>query len=541
MNIKINIGVLVVALILLASCKDLDLAPTNRFTDENYWTSAEKAQLVLNDAFHSIANSGYFFYNEALSDNAYIGRGDSYDVKLISSGQHDPSTGRFSDEWSRHYGGIQTCHVLLGNIDRVPNINEDIRNRMVAECRFIRAYHYFQLTTWFGDVPFFDYSITLSESQTISRTSQEDVLDFIHEELVDIQQYLPSNSELDDSERGRITKGAVVAMNARVYLYSNEMRQVADECEKLMNGSEYGIYGLFSSYAGLFLSENEYNQEVIFDLQYVPVVSTYGELFDLVPLSAGARVNSMAPTQELVDDYIMMNGRAIGESGSNYDENDPYNNRDPRLKATIVHHLYEWENKNGEQHTVYIQPGSDPSGEGVDEYEAGSNKTGTGYYLRKYFDTDHETDMRSGLNLILMRYADILLMYVEAKNELNEMNAEVWNKTIRNLRERAGFIDSGALSYDSALSKEQMQRVIQRERRCELAMEGLRIFDLKRWGIAEDALNGHPHGAKFGEPTIDNGYIRLEQRVFDPAKDYLWPIPRSERDQNPNLDQNPNW
>ena len=72
-------------------------------------------------------------------------------------------------------------------------------------------------------------------------------------------------------------------------------------------------------------------------------------------------------------------------------------------------------------------------------------------------------------------------------------------------------------------------------------MEGLRIFDIRRWNIAEEVLNGYPHGAKFGEPTIDNGYIRLEQRVFDPAKDYLWPVPRSERDQNPNLGQNPNW
>ena len=146
--------------------------------------------------------------------------------------------------------------------------------------------------------------------------------------------------------------------------------------------------------------------------------------------------------------------------------------------------------------------------------------------------------MKSGLNLILIRYADVLLMYAEAMNELGKMDEAVWNKTIRPLRERAGFTDAPSLIYPT---EGNMQTIIRRERRVELAMEGLRIFDIRRWKTAENVLNGYPHGAQFGEASIDNGYIRLEKRTFNPERDYLWAVPLSQKDLNPNLGQNPGY
>ena len=534
-------AVAVVFLASLSGCQDLDLAPTDKFTEANYWTSAEKASMVLNTAYGQLTSSGRYFSNESLSDNMYEGRGNSSE-KMISSGQADASNSRFSEEWKNSYAGIKTCNVFLENVDKVPNMNETLRTRMKAEARFIRAWLYLQLTTWYGDVPLFEKDITLEESKSISRTPKAAILTFIYDELDEVEAVLPTNTEYAEADRGRITKGAAIALKARAYLYQNDWANVVAACEKLIGNTSNGTYALFSSYEGIFKPENEYNSEVILDYQYVPSVRVWEEMYDLAPLSVGARINSKAPTQELVDDYIMMNGKAIKDANSGYDESNPYKNRDPRFAATIVYHGAKWVRPDGTIQTIYIKPGSTPSDNtygNVDEYiGAGSNSTSTGYYLRKNYDPTSEIGMKSGLNLILIRYADVLLMYAEAMNELGKMNEAVWNKTIRPLRERAGFTDAPSLIYPT---EGNMQTIIRRERRVELAMEGLRIFDIRRWKTAENVLNGYPHGAQFGEASIDNGYIRLEKRTFNPERDYLWAVPLSQKDLNPNLGQNPGY
>ncbi len=534
-------AVAVVFLASLSGCQDLDLAPTDKFTEANYWTSAEKASMVLNTAYGQLTSSGRYFSNESLSDNMYEGRGNSSE-KMISSGQADASNSRFSEEWKNSYAGIKTCNVFLENVDKVPNMNETLRTRMKAEARFIRAWLYLQLTTWYGDVPLFEKDITLEESKSISRTPKAAILTFIYNELDEVEAVLPTNTEYAEADRGRITKGAAIALKARAYLYQNDWANVVAACEKLIGNTSNGTYALFSSYEGIFKPENEYNSEVILDYQYVPSVRVWEEMYDLAPLSVGARINSKAPTQELVDDYIMMNGKSIKEANSGYDESNPYKNRDPRFAATIVYHGAKWVRPDGTIQTIYIKPGSTPSDNtygNVDEYiGAGSNSTSTGYYLRKNYDPTSEIGMKSGLNLILIRYADVLLMYAEAMNELGKMDEAVWNKTIRPLRERAGFTDAPSLIYPT---EGNMQTIIRRERRVELAMEGLRIFDILRWKTAENVLNGYPHGAQFGEASIDNGYIRLEKRSFNPERDYLWAVPLSQKDLNPNLGQNPGY
>jgi hypothetical protein len=535
-------GIASVALMLFTSCNDLDLAPTNKFTEDNYWTSAEKASMVLNMAYSQMTNSDYFFKTESLSDNLYEGRGSSSE-KAISSGQADASNGRFSGEWADCYAGIKTCHTFLENVDRVPNMDKTLKARMVAEARFIRAYLFFRLTTWYGDIPLFDHDLTLSESKTIARTPQADVLAFIRSELDAVAEILPTKQQYSSEDNGRITSGAAIALKARTYLYSSDWANVVANCEKLINSTEYGQYALFNSYAGIFLPENEYNSEVILDLGYVPSLRTWGNYYDYAPLSVGARVNAMAPTQELVDDYIMMNGKSISEPGSEYNENAPYKNRDPRLTATVVYHEFPWKKPDGTIQTIYIKPGTAPNeAAAVDEYKGqGTNSTSTGYYMRKYYDPTSLASFTSGLNLILIRYADILLMYAEAKNELGQMTEDVWNKTVKALRVRAGFTDPAALVYNSSLSQADMRQIIRRERRCELALEGLRIFDIRRWKTAETVLNGYPHGAKYGDTGIDNGYIRLDKRTFNNQRDYLWAVPQSQKDINPNLGQNPGY
>lgn len=538
--IKIKAIVLLVV-ILFSSCKKLDLVPANRFTDVNYWTTTEKANNVLNTAYAQMFNSNRFFLNDALSDNAYNSRGDNEGAASIAAGSYDASLSRVKDEWNDHYKGIKTCNLFLDNVDRVSNMDPALKERMKAESRFIRAFQYFQLMTWFGDVPLFDKDITLEESLKISRTPKAQVLDFILKELDAASLVLPVNTGYTAADRGRITKGAALGLKARVLLYEGRWQEVITACEAIMSGSN-GTYNLFPSYEGLFLPANENSNEVLLDYQFVPIDRTYNNLFDYVPISVGARLNSMAATQELVDNYLMTNGKAINDPGSGYNAADPYVNRDPRLTYTLVYHNYKWKKPDGSIKTIYIKPGTDPDQtQKMDEYTVGGVSSATGYYLRKYYDPTSLANFVSGLNLILIRYADVLLMYAEAKNEVGAMDATVWDKTIRALRARAGFTDPGALNFNSTAGQEGLRNIIRNERRAELAMEGLRVFDIRRWKIAEQVLNGWAHGAQYGPPSIDGGYIRANQRVFDAGKHYLWPVPRDERALNTNLSQNPGW
>lgn len=537
---KIKLLSILAISIAIYGCEDLDQYPENQFTDQTYWTSVNKAQGVLNTAYSQMFSSTYFFYNEAMSDNAYNGRGDNAGAASIAAGTYDPSLGRLKEEWNDRYAGIKSCNILLENIDRVEDVDPTIIKEMKAEARFLRVWQHFQLMTWFGDIPLVNADISLEQANTITRSPRVEVLEFILSELDAVSEILPTASEYSEEERGKITAGAAIALKARVYLYEGNWEEVILECEKLINSSAYGSYSLFPSYEGLFLPQNEYNSEDILSLQFVPEFRMWGEYFDMAPLSAGARLNALAPTQELVDAYPMLNGQPIDAVGSSYDQDNPYVNRDPRLTHTIVYHNYQWKSEDGSTRTIYIAPGSSPDNP-TDEYVPGSSATSTGYYLRKYYDPTHLSSLNSGLNLMLIRYADVLLMYAEAKNELGQFDVNVWNQTIGALRERAGFTDAAALNFDSSLSQEDLTTVVRNERRVELAMEGLRIFDIRRWKTAEDVLNGWAHGAKFSPTSEDGGYIRVNQRSFDPSKHYLWPIPRDERLINPNLTQNPGW
>ena len=341
----------------------------------------------------------------------------------------------------------------------------------------------------------------------------------------------------------------------RTYLYEgianngvSNWTEIARICRSIMDG-QYGNYALFDgSYDQLFHVDNEYNSEVLLCLGYTLDIRTYDNLWDAIPNTGGGRVNAWSPTQELVDSYLTLNGLFVKDDPT-YDEDNPYVNRDPRLTATVVYHNYVWQNRVGISPatvTILIKP--DPSvpidNQPLTVYNpASQTATHTGYYTRKWFDMKGRPEIgnpASGVNLILMRYADILLMYAEAMNEMNQMSQSVWDETIKPIRERAGFEkNSGAVNFPS-LNQSQMRDVIRNERRVELAFEGTRVHDLRRWRTAEVVLNGRPSGAKFADGNT--AYItNLPLRVFRSDRDYWWAVPQGQIDINPNLGQNPNW
>jgi hypothetical protein len=518
----------------LASCQKLDLPPTDRPTDATFWQQPSDAANVLTTAYENLYNSEYFFFNETLSDNAY----NKSDVngsnsRNIAEGAYGTNQARVTNEWGYHYAGIRKCNQLLANIDKISDIDTGLKARYIAEARALRAYQYFQLMTWYGDVPLITTEINVSDAAGLARTSRAEVLDFVLKELDAAAADLPINTAYAATDRGRFTKGGALAVKARVLLYEGRWADVTAVTEQLLGG-QVGSYSLFSSYAGVFSPNNEGNSEVMLDLQYLFPSRTYSEQRFFIPRTEGKLICAIAPTQELVDSYVMANGKAIGEAGSGYSEATPYVGRDPRLAATLVYDGYRWQRPDGSSILIRTVPGTGDNS--VDRADASP----TGYYSAKYFDPTADANLNSGLNLILVRYADVLLMHAEAKNELGLLTASEWDRTIGALRRRAGFTDAGALAFPGG-DKASLQTVVRRERRTELAMEGTRIFDLRRWKTAQTALTGYAHGIKAGDPNVDNGYLRVDQRTFDPAKHYLWPVPQRERDINPNLTQNPGW
>jgi len=534
---KYYIGVVSIILLLLTGCNDLNQVPTGQFTDDTYWYSTAKASYVLNMAYSQMMGDNYFFANEALSDNLFVTR--TSDEKLISSGIANAATGRFANEWSDCYGGIRTCNTFLENVDRVPDMDVTLKARMKAESRFIRASLFFRLTNWYGAVPLFSKNLTATESKVIGRSSHADVLNFVRTELDSAVLSLPASYTKADI--GRITSGAAIALKARTYLYENDWANVVTETQKIIDSK---TYSLFPDYAGLFSIANENNSEVILDMEYVPTLRTWSEYFDYSPPSAGRRVNQQSPTQEMVDNYMTLNGDSIQQAGSGFDEANPYVNRDPRLAATVLFDggIFKVQvtvpTPGIVDSVIHIKPGSKT----VDEYKTGSgNNSMTGYYMKKYYDPTFTGSFSSGLNLILIRYADILLMYAEAKNELGAMDQTIWDQTIKPIRVRAGFTDVNATDFKATWTQSDLRKIIRNERRSELALEGTRIFDIRRWKTAETVLNTYPHGAKYGEAAIDNGYIRLDKRSFNPNRDYLFAVPQAQKDLDPNLGQNPGY
>jgi starch-binding outer membrane protein, SusD/RagB family len=542
-----NSFLLLFFLMAAVSCKKLDLAPRDRFSELTFWQETDNVNLALNTCYSSIYNSTSVFYNEALSDNAYAKLAGATGTDAIASGNFTPQLPRFENEWGWYYRGIKSCNLFLENVDQNTAISDAIKNRMKAEVRFIRAWHHFNLMKWWGDVPLLSKDITdPAAAKTVTRTARPEVLKFVTDELDAVTAALPKKEDYTAADMGRITKAAAIALKARVLLYEgNRMAEVVTLCEQLINNqAQNGVYTLAANYSDLFsvASVNKNSSEPIFSLQFAGPARTWGDYIDFAPISAGSRTAGMSPTQELVDSYIMLNGKAISDPTSGFNEAKQDSGRDPRLSATVVYHNFVWQNAGGGSQTIYINPGSTPAGQSsANEYNTAGQGSATGYYWRKYFDIAPVQLMVSGLNIHLIRYADVLLMYAEAKQSLGQLNAAIWNQTIRPIRQRAGFTDAGALDFPATATAAQLQQIVRNERRTELAFEGFRIDDIRRWRIAQTVLSGWAHGARYGDPTVDRGYLRVQLRNFNTARHYLWPLPASELANNSNLTQNPNY
>lgn len=514
----------------MTSCtKDfLNEAPLDELSQEVFWNTEAEVLAAVTGVYSGWESGSYPLYMDCASDNAYnqfpwegytaLGNGEA------APGNEGAAASRFS------YTIITRANWVLANIDQAP-IAEELLRRLTAEVRFIRAYRYLDMATLFGGVPLITELASIEESN-LPRDSREDVIDFVIQELTLAANDLPES--YGPADAGRITKGAALGLRARAEAFIGDYTAVQSTTTDIMSLG----YALFNDYVGLFDIANEHNVEVILNIEHIENIAGLGMLGQMLPNSMGGW-SSIVPTRALVDAYEMEDGLTIDEPGSAYDELQPYLNRDPRLYATIVHPgaLY-----NGQ----YFDPLSPSSA----DYPAAANNTSkTGYSFRKHNPTPSQyTNIWStGLNIILLRYAEILLLNAEAKIELGQIDESVYSN-INAVRERAGMPPVDQSVYNT---QDRLRELVRRELRVELAGEGRRWFDIVRWQIGHEVM-GRPVEGTYSTGTVDPNSgtvnftsttkLQAENRAFDPDKNYLWPIPLAAIDNSQNvLTQNPGY
>jgi hypothetical protein len=523
---SIHRSIYLFGIILLASCNKnlLDTAPTDRLAVDVFWKTEADAKLAVN-ALYLDLDSTNILSLDALTDIGHTNQ--NFDVQAyIELGTYDQSSAKVYGEWKNAYKGIHAANYFLENVDKVTSATPALINQFKGEAKTLRAYQYIKLAGLYGDVPLVTTSITLEQARTLQRTPVAQIYDFIDKELTEAATLLPATYS-NAADKGRIARGAAWALKARADLFAGRYQLAVDAATEV-NGLGYTLY---DSYQKLFSYAAENNREVILDKQFIKDNYPNNVFSMMAPYSQKNGGSSYVPTKVLADTYQMKDGKGIHAPGSAFDEDHPYDNRDPRLRYSLF--------VDGDilpSGTVFHPAPNSGTADAIGSTYIAST---TGYNLKKYINPeDYANPANSGINMILLRYAEVLLTYAEAKIELNQLDQSVYN-AINTVRQRA---DVNMPALPAGLTQAQLRDAVRYERTVELAFEGLRLYDIRRWKTAEQVMTGPVYGITWN----NNGQRTVVQvvsfnRAFDKSRHYLWPVPQKERDLDPALSQNPNW
>lgn len=535
---------------LLAGCSDLlDKMPPSAISDGSFWTGEGDAELALIGCYRfqtgwshdDFATPQGLLYLDFAGGNGTEKENFS---TLMASSNTVATNGNLRWYWANAYTQIAKYNTFLDNIENCP-MNEKKKEQMVAEVKCLRAYFFFSLAFYFKDVPMPLTSLTQAEANSISQTPQADVYVQVEKDLKDAVAILPEKYSSEDY--GRFTKGAALTLLSRLYLAQDRWDDVISVLKQVVDGGNYAID--FSngadSYEKLFQIGGEYSTEMIFCIMGIKDKYTNSRYQYLYPEAAYGGWHQFAPYNELVKEYFCVDGKGIKESEV-YDENDPYVNRDLRLYASIfLPPLGSYPGTTYNDITYDCFKGPNTS----DAY----NKFTlfNGYCPKKGCDPSITNNL--GATYVytpIMRYAEVLLSYLEAMNEVHpeSVTQNVLDMTINKIRERV--LLPGLLKEN--LTQSQLRDAIRKERRVELAFEGLRYFDVLRWGIAEKELNHVFTGVKLSDnpqdrnyrgsgssasPVDEDMYYQFESRTWS-AHNRYFPIPQNDLNINKNLKQN---
>ncbi|WP_044206447.1 RagB/SusD family nutrient uptake outer membrane protein [Flammeovirga sp. OC4] len=498
------------------SCSNyLDLQDNNTLNQDSFWQTEDHLALAVTAAYESLTPEELYGRGirdlDCVSDNGY---NEWTWMKYwdISVGQHNPATDRINWVWNDNYRGIRRANEILDNAPTM-DINAEVKDVAIGEALFLRALFYNNLSMLFNNVPLILKVVSPQEAR-IEKSTKEEVVQQIIEDLTMAIDLLPTKSE----QVGKINKYAALALRARVYLYNQQYENAIKDCEEVINS---GKFGLVSDYDFLFSAEGQNSEESIFSVQFVSNLKS-GERFSGTYKKQPQSHFGVLPN--LVYDYYTKNGlkpeddpdatpfsvwsdengvpksekELEAEGLSIYDYWAEFANRDPRLDHTILRGGEPW----------------------LDQAKWDNTVKATRYGIQKYIRKEVGLYTDGDRNFMILRYADVLLMYAEAKNEFSGPSGDVFN-ALNQIRRRVDMAD-----FDSSLSQDELREEIRHERRVELALEGLRYFDELRWKTAKN--------------DFENNVI-FHDRTFNESKHYWWPIPQTEIDRNPNLSQNSGW
>ena len=515
------IGILLMSTIGIVGCADsfLDRISPNSVSDDIFWKTEKDVDLALTGCYqvlrrqtlyncsHTGANG--FFGLDMACDNGYM----TWDYRpgaAIARGDYSTSDAKVFNIWSGSYAGIGRCNTFISNIEAMDEtvLSAEKKKRVLAEARFLRALHYNNLTILFRDVPLVTNKAALQESN-VPKNSHSEIIEFITSDLKSCVDDLPLPSELQAAEWGRATRGAAYALLGEIYLNDKQYAEAAEWCKKVM---DLGYYELFPDYTKLFTVENEMCKEVIFSVCYQRGLGGQGSGFGWFKYP---RVpDNHHVLKNLADDYYCIDGLPITQSPL-YNKDLETENRDIRFGTTIISKGSLWQGKVVDDGQLVL----------------------TGYAQRKWVEENTENirldQHDSSQDFYIFRYAHILLNRAEALVEAGSFNEAEVLPLINAIRERVGMPKVESVE-GTGLSKDKWMEIIRHERRVETAFEGRRYFDLRRWNLLKERTDFfNEYDRKFNPG--------LQKRTFDESKHNVWPIPQSELDKNPALEQHDEW
>lgn len=522
---KILLTIAVISLFAV-SC-NLDYEPTTKYSATTFWYSEKNVKSGLVGCYLPLLH-GYMYgqgavaFEECVTPNAY-NYYNSNGWNDIAKGTHTKNVDIANGRWNQCYIGIGRCNNLIANIGKVADMSSSEKAVVTAEAKFLRAYYYYILAAYYYSAPLITDAPDISQIKA-PRAERSVLINFIVSELDEAAEALPKT--VPSSEAGHASKGAALALKARVLLFeasplcnpSGDKEAYRKAAQAAKDVIDLKTYSLYSDYKTLFNERNENSVESIFALQCISNPVNCGHSLDMIH----AKDDSAEPVQELFDAMVMKDGKLRSES--KYSGAKGYENVDPRFGYCVAY------------------PGSMWMGRELSMSTNGYwTNIQTGYLFKKYTSYTEATPSSDALalrnkaqcspiDIMLIRYADVLLMYAEAMNEAGDMTPEIWAATVGAVRERAGF-EIDALAYPGSV--EASREVINYERRAEFMGEGTWYNDLRRNKLAQSVCAVAIHRADGAE---------LYSRTFNAERDYWWPVPAKQVELAPTLEpNNPNW
>lgn len=550
---------IILFLLIGASCNKnyLNKLPLDSPSSGNFFSNQDELELAINGAYTYLwwmgqNNVPYQMYLDATTDIAWS-RGNYADVQNVQAGNFTSQEPIFGSVWSQMYKGIAACNNILQNMNRAKAVvTPAFYTSIQAQALFLRSYYYFYLIELYGDVPWVTTMLPL-DSADLGQTSKAQIATDLYTDLDSSTANLPVS--WGGGDVGRATKGAALTLKARIALDDGDYQTAAQASKAVI---DLDAYSIDPNYQQLFHYAGKSSSEIILNLPFLSGVHV-----NAIPQIEGPRFapgySILVPTQRLVDLYECTDGKPIDQSPI-YDPNHPFRNRDPRLDESIIRPGAWFDNflfqTNPDSTKTYQVVGGDTTR--VTNLEVTNPyATFTGYLWRKYLDsTDIPQNVTSSQqDFILMRYAEVLLTYAESKIELNQIDQSVID-AINLVRTRPSVHMPPVFL---GMTQEDLRNIVRYEWTVEFADEGFRLFEIRRWKSAEHILPGNVYGRRTKPHWFDAVTPQIDQwqnvvypnanslfniisvNVFDPSKNYLWPIPQTEIDVNHNLKQNPGY